>query len=77
MYSTEEIEQQLVRALPGAKIQVRDLTGTRDHFEATVIWKGFEGKSLLEQHRLVMEPLKEGLKEKIHALKIKTKTEEQ
>lgn len=76
MYSAEQLEELIVQALPGAKVQVVDTTGTRDHFEATVVWKGFEGKTLLEQHRLVMAPLQEGLQEKIHALKIKTKTEE-
>lgn len=74
MYSAEQIEKLISQAMPQAQVEVKDLTGTRDHFEATVIWKGFAGKSLVEQHRLVMEPLQEGLKEKIHALKIKTKT---
>lgn len=73
MYSAEQIEKLISQAMPGAVVEVKDLTGTRDHFEATVVWKGFDGKSLLEQHRLVMEPLQEGLKEKIHALKIKTR----
>lgn len=74
MYSAEQIEKLISQAMPGAVVEVRDLTGTRDHFEATVVWNGFDGKSLVEQHRLVMAPLQEGLKEKIHALKIKTKT---
>lgn len=73
MYSAEQIEKLILQAMPEAKVEVVDLTGTRDHFEATVIWKGFAGKPLVEQHRLVMAPLQEGLKEKIHALKINTK----
>lgn len=75
MYTAERIEETLTEALPGAEVRVVDTTGTGDHFEALVVWKGFEGKSLLEQHRMVMTPLEEGLKEKIHALKIKTRAE--
>lgn len=74
MYSAAQIQEAIAQALPGADVQVVDLTGTRDHFEAIVVWDGFRGKTLLSQHRMVMAPLQEGLKEKIHALKIKTKT---
>lgn len=76
MYTAEKIQETIVKALPGAKVQVRDTTGTNDHFEATVIWDGFKEKSLLEQHQMVMAPLQEGLKEAIHALSIKTKIKE-
>lgn len=76
MYSAEQIQKILTQSLPGANIQVIDTTGTHDHFECRVVWQGFQGKSLVEQHQMVMAPLQEGLKEAIHALSIKTKIKE-
>lgn len=76
MYSAEKIQETIAKALPGAQVKVTDTTGTRDHFEALVVWQGFENKSLVEQHQMVMAPLQEGLKEAIHALSIKTKVKE-
>lgn len=73
MVLADQIKEEVARALPGAKVQIIDTTGTGDHFHATVVWAGFKGKSLLEQHQMVMAPLQEGLKEAIHALSIKTK----
>ena len=76
MYTAEKIQQTIAEALPGATVKVTDTTGTNDHFDCLVIWDGFEKKSLVEQHQMVMAPLQEGLKEAIHALSIKTKIKE-
>lgn len=77
MFDPKRIEEIIAEALPGAKVRVFDTTGTNDHFEAKVIWPGFEGKSLVEQHQLVMASLKEGLKSgAIHALSLKTSAKE-
>ncbi|OGQ06635.1 MAG: hypothetical protein A3G32_01945 [Deltaproteobacteria bacterium RIFCSPLOWO2_12_FULL_40_28] len=65
------------KALPGAKIMVKDLVGDGDHLQATVIATQFEGKTLLEQHKMVLNPLKENLKERLHALSVKTYTLDQ
>ena len=69
----QQIHALLAQKLPGAEVTVEDMTGTRDHFEVVVMWSGFNGKSLMEQHKIVNQalagPLDEG---KIHALKIKT-----
>lgn len=73
MFSTEEIESILDKALPGAVAAAVDLTGTADHFEVRVSWAGFQGKSLIEQHQIVNKALKLPLEDgRIHALKIKT-----
>lgn len=74
MYNANMIQKMIMEALPGAKVKVVDAMGTGDHFETLVIWEGFQNKSLVEQHQMVMHPLKEGLKEAIHALSIKTFT---
>ncbi|WP_061270687.1 BolA family protein, partial [Leptospira interrogans] len=46
------------------------------HIKAIVIYKGFEGKSILEQHRMVYETLKEELKQEVHALALETRIQE-
>lgn len=60
--------------LPDAEVSVTDLTGTRDHLGLQIISDEFEGKKLLDQHRVVMDILKEKLKEEIHAVQLKTMT---
>ena len=73
MMAPEEIHEILIRKLPGAEVTVQDLTGTRDHFEVVVLWSGFNGKSLIEQHQAVNKSLADLLEDgRIHALKIKT-----
>lgn len=73
MYDAQKIQALIAEALPGARVKVG---GMNDHFEALVVWEGFQNKSLVEQHQMVMAPLQEGLKEAIHALSIKTKIKE-
>ncbi|MBI3314031.1 MAG: BolA/IbaG family iron-sulfur metabolism protein [Candidatus Omnitrophica bacterium] len=78
MITPEEIEAILDRSLPGAVISAMDLTGTSDHFEVRVVWDGFRGKSLIEQHQIINRALEGALEDgRIHALKIKTFTPEQ
>lgn len=60
--------------LPDAEIAVTDLTGTKDHLGIQIISDAFEGKALLEQHRVIMDILSEKLKSEIHAVQLKTMT---
>ena len=73
----EDIEAKIRAALPDARIELRDLTGTADHWEALVVSAAFAGKSLIERHRLVFAALSEEMKGPIHALTLKTKTPEE
>lgn len=50
--------------------------GDGRHFEAVIVSKAFEGKGMLQQHRLVYQVLGDRM-EKIHALSMKTLTPEQ
>lgn len=60
-------------ALPECEAQVRDTTGTGDHFEATVISPAFEGKGMVEQHQMVYAPLRSLIASgALHALALKT-----
>jgi acid stress-induced BolA-like protein IbaG/YrbA len=68
-----EVEALIRAALPGARVAVQDLTGTGDHFQATVVAEQFRGKSLIEQHRMVYAPLQDLISRNfIHAVSLKT-----
>jgi stress-induced morphogen len=67
----EEIQSQIEKSIPHSEVTVEDMTGGGDHFEVVVASPTFKGKMLIEQHQMVHAAL-EVLKNKIHALKIKT-----
>jgi stress-induced morphogen len=52
------------------------MTGTKDHLAITVVSDEFKGKLLIEQHQVLMDILKDELKSRIHAVKLKTYTKE-
>jgi stress-induced morphogen len=70
----ELIVEKIRTALPDAVVEMKDLTGTEDHWEARIVSAAFAGKSLLQRHRLVMAALAEELKGPIHALTMDVKT---
>jgi acid stress-induced BolA-like protein IbaG/YrbA len=70
----EEIKAMIESAMPGSIV---DVQGDGTHFEATVVSSEFEGKGLLEQHQMVYRALGEAMKERIHALSLKTYTPRQ
>lgn len=73
----KEIEDLIVQALPGARVEVRDYTGGGDHFEALVVSPAFAGKTLVERHQLVYGALGDAMRVRVHALTLKTLTPEQ
>lgn len=70
----EDIIGKIQAALPDARVELVDLTGTKDHWEATIVSSAFEGKSLIQRHRLVFDALAEEMKGPIHALSLKVLT---
>jgi stress-induced morphogen len=72
--SVDRVRGLLEQAFPSSEVEIEDRTGGGDHFQVTVTSARFDGKSLLEQHRLVNEalagPLADGT---IHELRIRTK----
>jgi acid stress-induced BolA-like protein IbaG/YrbA len=73
MITPDEIKQTLSKALPVTLVETQDLTGGGDHWQVIIVSSAFEGKGLLEQHRIVNEALKEPLADqRIHALALKT-----
>ena len=70
----EEIKAMIENAMPSSIVNVE---GDGTHFEAIIVSSEFEGKGLLEQHQMVYRALGEAMKERIHALSLKTYTPEQ
>ena len=69
------IEKMIKDSIPDAKVIIEDLRGDGDHYSATVISKFFEGKTRIEQHKMVYESLKGKMGNELHALMLKTKSE--
>ena len=69
------IEELIKSSIPNAKVIIEDLRGDGDHYSATVISKTFDGKSKIEQHKLVYNSLEGKMGKELHALMLKTKVE--
>ena len=68
---TEKVKALIEAGLPGAQVEV---TGDGRHFEAVVVSEAFEGKSLIQQHRMVKDTVKAQIEsDELHALSIKTR----
>jgi len=74
MVSREAIVEKLRQAFPDGSVELEDLTGTSDHFAAVVVSQSFEGKSRIEQHRMVYSALGGLMAADIHALQLTTMT---
>jgi len=74
----EQLKSRLEALVPGTTVEVTDLTGTRDHYQAVVVSPAFEGKLMIEQHRMVMGMVRSEVDSgEVHALTLKTYTPEQ
>jgi stress-induced morphogen len=74
MMDVTELQQMIERGMPGAHVEVRDMTGGGDHFEALVVSTEFEGKGLVERHQVVYSVLGDAMRGAVHALALKTLT---
>ena len=76
MFTLEQIKQKIESKLVDSKAEILDPRKDGKHLKAIVTCKDFQGKSLIEQHRMVLDTIKDDLgKDKIHALSIETKTQ--
>tara|TARA_B100000029_G_scaffold513339_1_gene612631 strand:- start:1276 stop:1506 length:231 start_codon:yes stop_codon:yes gene_type:complete len=71
----EEIYKLIQKSIPDAKITIEDLRGDQNHYSATIISKSFEGKTKINQHKMVYDSLQGKMGNELHALMLKTKTE--
>ena len=76
MTLVDDIEQIIISNVPDAKVLVHNNNDDGEHFEAIVISKSFNGVSLLRQHQAIMRPLKAAFDERVHALALKTFSEQ-
>ncbi|XP_023230766.1 bolA-like protein 2 [Centruroides vittatus] len=76
-YTKDYIENKLKTELETTHVEVEDLSdGCGAKFNALIVTSKFDGKPLLQRHRMVNEVLKEEMKV-IHAFTQKTLTPEQ
>jgi len=71
----ESIEELIIQSIPDAKVSIEDLRGDGDHYSAIVVSKSFDGKSMIQQHKMVYESLQGKMGNELHALVLKTKSE--
>ncbi|MDH5491643.1 MAG: BolA/IbaG family iron-sulfur metabolism protein [Myxococcales bacterium] len=73
MIESTVIEARIREGIPGVEhVDVRDLTGTKDHYEATVVASAFSDLSRVQQHQAVYRALGELMSGPVHALKLNT-----
>ena len=66
----KEVKETLLAAFPDAKVDFLGDDGA--HFELSIGSQAFQGKSTLEQHRMVMKILKPFLEKDLHAVALTT-----
>ena len=69
----EEIKILIKEGIPDAEIDIQDLAGDENHYSATITSKVFNGKSKIEQHKIVYKSLKGKMGNELHALALNTK----
>ena len=67
-----EIEALIKAAFPDATVEIRDLAGDGDHYQALVTSAAFAGMSRVQQHKLVYEALGGRVGGELHALQLNT-----
>ena len=73
--TADEIRLPIENAIDDARAEVRDYTGTGDHFEVLVVSPAFEGLTPVKQHKMVYAALGKAVDgTTIHALSLKTLT---
>ena len=74
MITPELVKQWIEEGLAGSSAKV---VGDGRHFEAVVVCPDFDGKSMLQQHRMVYGGLGDKMDSAIHALSLQTYTPNQ
>ena len=69
----KEIERLIKEAFPDAIVDIQDLAGDGNHYSATITSSAFNGKSKIEQHKMIYNSLKGKMGNELHALALKTK----
>jgi stress-induced morphogen len=70
--SIEEIKKLITSSIPDATIEIKDLMGDNNHYSAKITSKIFNGKTKIEQHKIVYKSLQGKMGNELHALSITT-----
>ena len=73
----EAVVAKIKESLTDAEVDIEDLTGTKDHYQAKIVAEAFRDKSRIEQHRMVYGALGELMQEAIHALALETRADDE
>jgi len=68
----EEIETLIKDGIPDAEVTISDLRGDGDHYAAHVVSPAFEGKTRVQQHKMVYDALQGKMGGELHALALQT-----
>ncbi|MGB9153221.1 MAG: BolA family transcriptional regulator [Alphaproteobacteria bacterium] len=68
----EEILRLIKEALPDAVVEIKDLRGDGDHYQAYVESRAFVGKTRVQQHQMVYSALQGRVGGVLHALALNT-----
>ena len=73
-----EIKKIIESHFPDTQVQIKDLTGTGDHWQVTVISPAFNGMTMIAQHRRVKALFEADIiSGAVHAFSLKTYTPEE
>ena len=76
--TSEQLKSRICELHPDTTVEVKDLTGTQDHWQVTVVSPAFNGIAMIKQHQMIMGILKAEIdSNEVHALSMKTFTPEQ
>jgi len=67
-----DIEAMIKAALPDARVEITDLAGDGDHYQARVVSAAFAGLPRVRQHQLVYAALQGRMGGELHALALTT-----
>jgi stress-induced morphogen len=71
-----EIESLIREGIPDARVEIVDLAGDGDHYEARVVAESFRGQPRIKQHQRVYQALGGRMGNELHALKLSTSVPE-
>lgn len=78
MITPDVLTDYIRKTLPDAVVTVTDRTGTMNHLKVVIVSDGFQGKNLLDRHRMIYQaldvPMKDG---RIHALELTARTNDE
>ena len=72
MIPVEQIKKRLDEYFKSSQITVKDLTGSGDYIDISIISIEFKGKTTIEQHQMVYKALGSWVGKDIHAVVIHT-----